>query len=242
MLSYSTGPAPLECVLIHGAGGNKLLWKRVIQYLDGPHRAFAVDLPGHPSGPITCKTIGEYAEQVRVFINENDLGRVCVCGHSMGSTVALTLAIEHPEIVSALVLVGAGAKLGVDPRILEGLRDQPLSAIERLITPLSFHTVSLEAGREARAALSISNLPVFLNDYLACNGFDVRDRLKEITARTLIICGDDDRLTPPKWADYLKANITDSEEVTIGESGHMVPLERPEACAKAIQAFLSVSR
>ena len=234
--------APYDAILVHGAGGNNLLWKRTLQYLGGPSTATAVNLPGHPSGEITCRTVEDYSEALHDFIVESRILRPVVCGHSMGSAVTLKLAIGHPEDVGGLVLVSAGAKMGVDPNIVEGLRGRPMEAIEQIITPRSFYSIDFGLGREARAALSVSNLPVFLNDYLACNGFDVRDRLKEITARTLIICGEDDRLTPPKWADYLKANIASSEAVIIGESGHRVPLERPETCAKAIQAFLSVSR
>ena len=157
----------------------------------------------------------------------------------MGGAVALLMAIEHPEAVEGLVLVDGGAKLGVSPAILQGLSAQPLRAIEELITPLSFHSLDLQACREARAALSLSNLPVFINDYRACDGFDARNRLSGISAKTLIICGESDRMTPPKYSEYMRATIPNSTLHLIPNAGHMVPLEAPEALGRLVQSFLA---
>lgn len=240
MLNFISGQAPRDMVFVHGAGGNSIFWKRTLQYLTGSGRAMAVDLPGHPSGDITCRTIRDYSEAVCSHIAECLPTRPVICGHSMGSAIALTLALEHPDAIGGLILVGAGAKLGVDPAIVEGLRTQPMRTIEQTITPMSYFRVDLGLGREARAALSFTNLPVFLNDYLACDGFDVRPRLSEITVKTFIICGENDRMTPPKWSVYLNQNIRSSTMALVKDAGHMVPLEKPENCAGLIQSFLSV--
>jgi pimeloyl-ACP methyl ester carboxylesterase len=239
LLNLEVHEAPSTSLFIHGAGGNHLLWRRTLQYLSGPRYARAIDLPGHPSGAILCRTVGEYAEAVHAFVSESGLGRQAVCGHSMGSAVALILALDHPADVSSLILIGAGAKLGVDHRIVEGLETDPMKTVEDLITPMSFESISLEQGREGRDALSISNLPVFLNDYLACNAFDVRLRLGEIRVPTLIICGEEDRMTPPKWSNYLNHSISESEVFFVRGAGHMVPLEKPEQTARLVQSFLS---
>jgi pimeloyl-ACP methyl ester carboxylesterase len=113
-----------------------------------------------------------------------------------------------------------------------------MRTIEEVITPRSFNSIDLALGRQARAALSFSNLPVFLNDYLACQGFDARADLRRITARTLVVCGDQDRMTPQKWSDYLKANIPNSELHFVKGSGHMLPLEKPDALGQVVQSFL----
>jgi pimeloyl-ACP methyl ester carboxylesterase len=239
MLDFSLHKAPSDCIFIHGAGGNNLLWRKTLQYLDGPNRALAVNLPGHPSGEIACKTVAEYSESVHGFISDYGLGRVSVCGHSMGSAIALTLAIEHPENVARLILVSGGAKLGVSPTILQALAGQPLKAIEELVTPMSFHSVSFELGREARATLCLSNPPIFLNDYVACDGFDVRDMLPRVSAKTLIVCGESDRMTPPRYSHYMRTNIPNSTAFFIPGAGHMVPLEKPEALGRLVQSFLS---
>lgn len=232
-------PAPVDVVLVHGAGGNSLLWKRTQGFMEGPATSYAIDLPGHPQGEISCTSISCYAESVIEFLSDMHLDRPVVCGHSMGSAVALRLVIDHPESVRGAVLVGAGAKLGVDKSILDGLDGKPIEAIERIITPRSFYSIDLGLGREARQALSLSNLPVFLNDYLACNGFDVRADLPRIRAPVLVVCGDRDEMTPPKWAHYLNQNILGSELRLVRDAGHMLPLEKPEALAGVLSSFLS---
>jgi pimeloyl-ACP methyl ester carboxylesterase len=239
MLGFISHGAPHDAVFVHGAGGNSRLWSRTIGGLSGGGKALAVDLPGHPEGEITCKTIPDYAEALHSFLTESGLARPAVCGHSMGGAVALQLAISHPDDLGAVVLVSTGAKLGVDPQIIEGLRRQPMRTIEGIITPWGFSSLELGLGREARGALSISNLPVFLNDYLACSGFDVRDDLKEIRTKTLVICGDKDRMTPPRWSHYLRENIQGSELYLLKDSGHMAPLEKPDALARLVGAFLA---
>jgi pimeloyl-ACP methyl ester carboxylesterase len=239
VLDFLSHEAPVPLIFVHGAGGNRLLWKRTLSYLTGPSLALAVDLPGHPAGEITCKTVGEYAQAVFEFIADRGIERPVVCGHSMGGAIALTLALGHPGELGGLILVSTGAKLGVDPMIIDGLRGQPLRAVEQLITPRSFNSLDLSLGREARASLSISNLQVFLNDYLACQDFDVRADLRRIRTKSLIVCGDKDKMTPPKWSHFLKANILGSELYFVKDSGHMLPLEKPAALAGVVQSFLA---
>ena len=239
MLDHLSHDAPHDAVFVHGAGGNNLLWSRTLQYLSGGSRAMAVNLPGHPSGTITCTSIDAYVEALHQFISESGLGSPVLCGHSMGGAIALSLAVRHPSDTGGLILASTGAKLGVDRRLIEGLGDNPMRAIENIITPWSFNSIDLGMGREARTALSVSNLPVFLNDYLACQGFDLRPELPRVTAKTLVVCGDKDRMTPPKWSHYLGANITGADLRFIKDSGHMLPLEKPEALAKVVQGFLA---
>jgi len=239
VLSFISQGSPHDAVFVHGAGGNSLLWRRMLEGLSGNSRALAVDLPGHPSGEITCRSVGEYAKAVHQFLLDANLDRPVLGGHSMGGATVLTLALAYPDDIGGLILVGTGAKLGVAPEILEGLKSNPMRTIENIITPRSFNSIDLSLGRESRAALSVSNLPVFLNDYLACTGFDIRKDLSTISARTLVVCGDKDRMTPPGFSHYLNANIPGSELRFIKDSGHMLPLEKPDALASVVQAFLA---
>jgi pimeloyl-ACP methyl ester carboxylesterase len=55
----------------------------------------------------------------------------------------------------------------------------------------------------------------------------------------MVICGDKDRMTPPKFSHYLSASIPGSELRFVKDSGHMLPLEKPEALASIVQSFLS---
>jgi pimeloyl-ACP methyl ester carboxylesterase len=80
--------------------------------------------------------------------------------------------------------------------------------------------------------------PVLLDDYRACDAFDVRDRLAEINAPTLIIAGEADRMTPLKHAAFLAEQLPHARLVTIPQAGHMVMLEAADIVTRAAAEFV----
>jgi pimeloyl-ACP methyl ester carboxylesterase len=79
---------------------------------------------------------------------------------------------------------------------------------------------------------------VSAGDFKACDQFDIRDRLQEITAKVLVVTGEDDKLTPPKYGEYLAAQIQRAERVHVLDAGHLLPLEKPEELNQALRDFL----
>ena len=79
---------------------------------------------------------------------------------------------------------------------------------------------------------------MILEDFKACNRFDIREKLKEIRRPTLILCGQEDRLTPVKYSTYLHENIPNSRLLLIPKAGHVVMAEQPEPLNRALEAFL----
>ncbi|MGB9879344.1 MAG: alpha/beta fold hydrolase, partial [Anaerolineae bacterium] len=80
---------------------------------------------------------------------------------------------------------------------------------------------------------------VIHNDFAACNAFDIMERLGEIRCPTLVICGTEDKLTPPKYATFLTERIAGAELALIEGAGHMVMMENPEDVALAIASALA---
>jgi pimeloyl-ACP methyl ester carboxylesterase len=79
-------------------------------------------------------------------------------------------------------------------------------------------------------------------DLTACDTFDRMDRVGEIECRTLVVCGEDDRMTPKKYSQYLHEKIKGSELVIIPGAGHSVMLERPREFNRALEGFLASLR
>jgi pimeloyl-ACP methyl ester carboxylesterase len=79
---------------------------------------------------------------------------------------------------------------------------------------------------------------VVLGDFRACDVFDVRDRLSEIRPPVLIISGEDDLLTPPKFSQYLSEKIEGARRVHLQAAGHLMSLEKPEEVNQAIRGFI----
>ena len=80
---------------------------------------------------------------------------------------------------------------------------------------------------------------VLNGDLLACNAFDEMPRLGEVRVPTMILCGAQDRMTPPRSSEALHSGIQGSELLVIRDAGHMVMLERPAETAHALGSLVS---
>lgn len=215
-------------VFIHGAGGSHQLW---LYQLRGLSQAtgYALDLPGH--GHSTGQgqdSIAAYADWLIAFLDAAGLEQATLVGHSMGGAITLDAALRYPRRVTGLCLLATGARLRVAPAVLDGLRHDPAATI-RLIAEWCYSPqVSPEMIRLGEQQMAATSPDVLYNDFAACNAFDVTDRLGEIAAPTVVVCGAEDRMTPPKYAAYLRDKIPGATLHLIEGAGHMVMLEKPE--------------
>jgi pimeloyl-ACP methyl ester carboxylesterase len=227
-------------ILIHGAGGTNLFWPPQVRRLPN-QRILAVDLPGHGrSEGVGHQLIADYAENIREFMGALNLRAAVMIGHSMGSAVALSLAIDFPQRVIGLGLLGSGARMRVAPRILDSAAN-PASfqnAIQ-LVTENSYAASTEPWLKELASRRMAETRPTILHgDFLACNAFSVADQLARISAPTLILCGAEDRMTPLKLAESLRDQIGGARLEVIPQAGHMVMLERPGLVAESLMRFL----
>ncbi len=226
-------------IFLHGAGGSYNLWLRQLEALKKWRRVIALDLPGHgASEGDGFETIEQYRDLLLDFLKENGFEQAVLCGHSMGGAIALSLALSHPRQVEALILVGTGARLRVGSQILETLRDDFDTAV-KIITKFAyapdFPQFLLALGE---SELKQVNPRILEKDFTACNSFDAMPVVKNITVAALIICGQQDLLTPPKYSQYLKEQITGATLAMIEGAGHMVMVEKPALVNEAIADFL----
>lgn len=226
-------------VLIHGAGGTHLHWPPQVRRMDG-QRVFALDLPGHgKSGGIGSQSIADYARAVLDFLDAARFNAAVFVGHSMGSAIALSLALDFPKRVLGLGLVGSGARLRVAPQILETTAaEATFPTAVSLINEAAFGSSASPSLKELAARQMMTIRPAVLHgDFLACNEFDVMPRLAEIAVPTLILCGHEDSLTPMKYSEFLRDHIRAAQLAAFPGAGHMVMLEQPEAVAQALSDF-----
>ena len=226
-------------VLVHGSGCSADSWRYQMDGLSGHFEVISPDLPGHGgSEPLHEPSVQRYATAVQGLLQHTRRQRVILTGHSMGAAVALQVALEHREMLKALVLVAATSyldTLALTPDILLwAAATMPHKFKGMFFSDL----VTPEALAVARADVRRCSLETVLGDFAACRHFDFRSRLKDVHLPTLILCGGQDRITPIRHSRRLHQEIRDSELVVIEKAGHMLPLEAPEQVNAAIRAFI----
>ncbi len=232
-------------ILIHGAGMDGTVWQLQSRYLAHRDiRVLAIDLPGHgQSKGWALTSIDAMADWVASFMDAAHVDRAVVAGHSMGALIALEIAARHPDRVRKLGLLGSAASMPVHPDLVQAAKDnQPLAA--ELITDWGFGDISHKGGHlhpglwamGASARLLNGSKPgAMASDLIACDAY--KEALAaggKITAPVHLICGDQDKMTPPKNARPLADALGDCTTTVLGRTGHMMMIERPREVAKLL--------
>ena len=180
---------------------------------------------------------------------------VDVLGVFMGGMTAQEFALRHPDRLGRLILTGtyarpdakrrlllqtwqAMARAGAGPEIFLG---------ERLLWTLQDETLEQSDLIEAMAASFPGDSPPISAEILirqcdACLAHDCFDRLRDIPHRTLILCGRQDQLTPPKLHRELADEIPNARLVTLGYGAHLVLAESAERFNHTVLQFLAEDR
>ncbi len=226
-------------LLIHGAGGSSRQWQDVLEILEKDHRVIALDLPGHGnSSGRGSRSIGSYLKVVRAFIETLNLPNFLLCGHSMGGAIAMEYARTYPKDTCALALIATGARLRVAPIFLDTCLEGDMDKLQVLTAKYAFSPAfSLVQIQKWQKKWGFPLREVVYGDFLACNSFDCLEEVEKIEAPTLIICGEEDRMTPVKYSQYLNSKIKGSSLEVISTGGHMLMVETPKELSRLLTAF-----
>jgi 3-oxoadipate enol-lactonase len=248
------GSGPL-IVFGHGLLADKEMFRAQIDALRGRYRCVSVDWPGHGQSGYRESgfTFYDLAEDVAALVRALGEERAIFAGLSQGGMVFMRLAFLHPELMRALVLLDTSAG-PEDPEHLpeyEQLREGLLRGDEETRGALMDVVQTILYGAKWRArdpeALAHEKALMLAHDRqgqnLAARAVfdrdDVHDRLADIDAPTLVICGEDDISTPPDRARALADGIAGARLVMIPDAGHHSPIEEPAAVTAAIEDFLA---
>lgn len=225
----------MKLIFIHGSGGMKEAWYYQTRHFPDSE---AIDLPGHPDGELRT-SVDDYVEWLRGYIHERGYSDVVLAGHSLGGGIAQLYGLKYPEDLKGLILIGTGARLRVHPMFLGALEEAVKDRSKwELASPMS-EAFPPEMKDEMLRKMEAIGPAVQLNDMLCCDRFDIMDRVQGIKLPTLIVCGTEDEMTPPKYAHYLADKIEGAREVIIEGATHGVAMERPDEVNRAIEDFLA---
>lgn len=229
------GTSSPAIVFVHGAGGDHLVWNGQLAAVADLATGYGIDLPGHGRSTGAGRdSIERYSDVVVAFLDAVQVKSAIIVGHSMGGGIALKMALTHPQRVMGLGLVGTGGRLRVLPQILNGVL-LDFQATAKMLNLNSFSDTADPSLVSAGEQNVLANSPAVLKeDFVACDRFDVMDRLSEIRIPTLVICGKQDKMTPLKYSEFLVSKIPGARLVTVEGAGHNVMIERPASVNQAL--------
>ncbi len=250
--------AGVPLLLVMGMGGSCRGWLPLqVPDFSQRRRTLIFDHRGaggseDPGGELTTRLM---ADDTAGLLDALGIGRADVLGVFMGGMVAQELALAHPGRVDRLVLVGTYARPDAKRRLLlQHWRDLARSGAsietlvrERLLWTLQDDTLEQQDLIDAmvefftRDGAPLSE-DVFARQCEACLNHDATDRLRQIRQRTLVICGRQDALTPPKFHRELADEIQGAHLVTIAHGAHLVMAESAESFNHAVLQFLGEGR
>jgi pimeloyl-ACP methyl ester carboxylesterase len=225
-------PGPI--IMVHGAGGSSATWWMQLKHLSEHLHVIAVDLNGHGKTPDRKEedTFKSYLSDIQEVVSQFE--KPVLCGHSMGGALTQTYALNNPDQLSGIVLVGTGAKLRVNPLIFTMVEND----FEAYLSAMGDYLFSEEASEElkdsSRAEIRKCPPSIVSRDFRACDAFDIMNMVSKISVPTLIIVGDEDLLTPQKYSTYLRDQIANSTLTVISTAGHGVMLEQWERFNDAV--------
>ena len=239
LVAAPAGTAKGSLIFIHGAGGSHLKWAPLMEHSINGFTHIALDLMGHGASPgRPAADVQTYARSIHEFLAASSFPRPWILvGHSMGGSIALQTALTYPQSADGLVLIGSGARMPVNPTMLQQLAQGAFdTGFLKIAYGRDFAPELLAAELQG---LSQVPQPQLHADFNACNNYDVAAQLDQIKIPVLILVGDQDKMTPVKNSQYLQENIPGSILHIVPAAGHHLMLEKPAPTIAAIADFLT---
>lgn len=202
-------------VFVHGSGQKETSWNEVISYMPSKEDIMCPGLSSILEGK-EASYENLYSSFVN-YCNQID-GKIHLCGISLGGILALNYALDFPQKIKSLVLIGTPHKI---PKAMFGFQN----LIFRFLPKSIFETMAFDKKNTFALGDTMKNL-------------DFSGKVNTIKSPTLILCGKKDTANL-RSAYYLSQNIKNSEMKVIENTGHVVNEESPQILARILQEYYS---
>jgi pimeloyl-[acyl-carrier protein] methyl ester esterase len=248
----AAGASSIPLVCIHGWGMNLRAFEPLREALRNEHHSWALDLPGHGRSDWhdARADLESQLQDLQATLPE----RCVLVGWSLGGQLAVELARRRPQQVRALVIVASTPRFTQAPDWPQGLDAETMRAFEYLLeqdwrqTLRDFVQLQVRGGRNAEgtqlqleAALQAHGQPriAALRAGLAMlTGLDQRAVLAGVQQPTLVLSGQNDRVTPPAAGRWMSEAMPNARHVQIARAAHAPLLSHTEEVVAAMSAFL----
>jgi 3-oxoadipate enol-lactonase/4-carboxymuconolactone decarboxylase len=234
-------------LLLNSIGTDLGLWDLVVPHLLSRFRLLRMDTRGHGASdaPAGDYSLSDLAADSLAVMTAAGVDRAAVCGVSLGGMIAIQLALQAPERITALVLACTSASMDpdtwrarVDTVRSEGTAAVAEAAMGRFFSE-RFRRQHPEIVETVRTGFLASSAEGYAGCGAAIRDMDLAGRLPEIAAPTLVVTGSKDVSTPAEGhGDRLLAAIPGARGVSLA-TAHLPCLEAPAALAGVISGFLN---
>jgi 3-oxoadipate enol-lactonase len=249
---HGEGPA---VALVHAGVADSRMWEPQLRTFPESHQVVRVDLPGFGESPFESSVVS-YRGAIREALDGAGVERAALVGTSLGGRAALELALDSPDRVSALVLVGAGIddhdwseaveQFATEEEAALGRGDLEAAVTANLRLWVAGPRRDLEAvDPQLRELVAEMQRQAFRlskgHDDLQADRLDppASARLADLHVPTLVLTGDEDVEDIHTIADRLASEIPGAERATIADAAHLPSLERPDEFDRIVLAFLA---
>ena len=246
-LSEVGGGGATPILFLHGVGSDKSVWAPQLDHFGRSRRAVAFDYPGYgESDPWPDASRDDFAAAILAAMDSLHIDRAHICGLSLGGVVAIAMHALAPERCASLVLADSFAVhpdgQGIFERSAEASRSIGMRALAEARVDLLLGSAAPPRLRaEVVATMAAIDPAAYRLGAAAVWRADQRDRARAIAVPTLVLCGTEDRITPPALSEELAALVPAARLARIDRAGHLANAEQPAAFNAAIDAFLAVA-
>jgi pimeloyl-ACP methyl ester carboxylesterase len=262
-LEVGSGPTAL---FVHGVGTNALLWRNVIDRLQGERRCIAVDLPLHGQSPAVADqdfSLPGLATVLADFCAALDLDRIDLVANDTGGAIAQVFAVQHPERLATLTLTNCDTHDNIPPPAFKPVVEM---AAAGLLAPMGVRQAADPAlARQSAFGVGYQDPSVLTDDLIlsfvapvmgtlergrqferllcslrADDLVAIEPELRTLTVPTLVVWGTDDAFFETKWAYWLRDTIPGVVEVVEVPAGRLFfPDEYPDSLVQPLRRFWS---
>lgn len=247
-IPYYVGGSGPPLVLLHGFADEKTSFLQTAQWLTPHYTTYLPDLPGYGEtarDPDRKYGISSQAQTVADFTEALGLRELHLGGNSMGGHVAAAFARTHPKAVLRLLLLDPAGMRGEGPPLYQN-QAQPVDTpakydafLQRVFAHPPAIPGPLKGFFVQRAIRNFSWLNRMLQEVREDPDYELNDRIKDITAPTLILWGSRDGIIPVAHAPLWHAGIAGSTLIVWDDCGHAPQHERPQQTARLMLDFLA---
>ena len=239
------GSEKLPIIFLHGVGSDKRVWTPQLAHFGKNRRALAFDYPGYGESEFAeGATRDDYAASILAALDELDIERAHICGLSLGGVIALAMNDAAPQRCASLIIADSFAVhpdgQGIYDRSVGASQSMPMREMAESRAGVLLGRASTDQlRREVIDTMAAIDPPAFCLGAAAVWLADQRDRAMAVDVPTLILCGDEDKVTPPALSEELSGLIADANVEIIPAAGHLANAEQPNLFNAAIDRFLT---